>query len=812
MYLAVFMTALSTTALEVLLPRIWSVSMWYHFAFVAIAVAMCGMTGGALLVFYCPVYFRQERVSINLSLFSLVFSISTVVSFLTQLSIPFFLDLSIVGIYSILLIYLVVSLPFFFVGIVTALALTKFPDHIGKIYAFDLFGAAIGCLSIFWLLRLADGPTAVIFAALISSMAAVIFSLDSGSKELRWTSVILSIVLVLFTVGNTIAVHQQSSLLRPIWVNGQFEERPLYVKWSSLARIAVFGDPDAYVTPFGFSLSQSYPADRKVKQLDLYIDSVGSSVIPHFDGNLAAVDYLKYDLPALVHYLRKNASVLVIGVGGGRDVLTALVFGQKSVTGIELNSDMLAAVTERFGDFSGHLDKDAKVRFINDEARSFLARSKSQYDIIQIAAISPSTAMAHGAFALTENALYTIDGWKTIIQRLAPDGILTCTYFAPQHPAETYRYVALSRSVLLQLGVTDPRKCMVIVKPKGDSTWATLLLSRSPLAKSDLKTLTDVTHSLNYDIELSPVSAADPILADIANGANEKAIARQLPTRIDAPTDDSPFFLYLSKPGQAYALHSPRAKRGLYATAEVVLFDLALAVVTLSILVMIVPLLAVSPREVYRKALPDLFYFALIGLGFMFVEISQLQRLIIFLGHPSYSLSVVLATLLVSAGIGSYLTNFLKSTRVKNVLDSEDQIRQSVERAAIYSLTLLLFLFAGYGLMTPAVLSHFISSPTPARIGVSIVILCPLGLLMGTAMPFGLRLASNRNASLTPWFWAVNGATSVCASVLAVVMAIVWSISSAYWLGAICYFAALVTLLIANRQAKFIEKLWQDRG
>ncbi len=804
--LAVFLTALSTTALEVLLPRIWSVSMWYHFAFVAVSIAMFGITAGALIVFYRPVFFARERAPFALALFCLLFSVSTVFSFLTQLSIPFFPDRSIVGIYSLALICAVVTIPFIFAGIVIAIALTKFPQWTSKIYAFDLFGAALGCLSLQFLLRLTDGPTAVIVAALVAATAAFLFSLISGSSRLQKMSSILAVSLLLFALGNSFLVRNQISVLRPIWVNGQFEEPPLYVKWSTISRVAVIGDPDSDVTPFAFAPGKGFPTEAKARELMFWIDSVSTSIISRFSGKLADVNYLKFDITSLAHYLRQNARVLVIGVGGGRDVLTALVFGQKSVTGVELNRDTLNALTKTFGDFSGHLDRDPRVELINDEARSYLARQNTQYDIIQMSAICPSNALAHGAYALTENSLYTLEGWKSIIEHLTPTGIIACTYYSPKVQAETYRYTALSRVALTELGVRQPRSCMMIVRPKHievyENTCATLLLGRQPFSKADVERLKEVADKLDYEVELSPNSATDPKLADIADGKNLENVDRQLATRIDPPTDDSPFFFYLIKPLRAFAMHSPDGRRELHTTAEVVLFDSSVLVVLITLLTIAVPFLIVSGaagnRDSYRQGLPYLCFFSLIGLGFMFVEVSQLQRLIIFLGHPSYSLSAVLFTLLVSAGIGSYLTNVIP-VEVPQALKRQPAWH-SERNAAILGIVVLLFLMLAYGLVTPQILVHSAALATSKRVLIAIAILFPLGLFMGTAMPLGLRLASNRHAALMPWFWAVNGATSVLASVLAVVIAIAFSISVAYWLGAVCYLAALACLLAANRQ------------
>jgi len=330
-YLGVFLIALATTALELLLPRIWSVTMWYHFAFVAISLAMFGITSGAIVVFLFPSFFSQEQLCSRLALGSLLFGLSIVLSFLTQLSIPFFPDVSIVGFYSLLLICLLISIPFMFSGIVIALAMTRFPYLIGNVYASDLCGAAFGCVFMLWSLSITDGPTAVIATALFASIGALLFAKASGSAKLKQATTIATVCLALLTTGNTILASKQHSLLRPLWVKAQFEARPLYEKWNSFSRIAVSGNPEELTEPLDWGLSPTYSKDRRVRELHMDMDAYFATLIPHFSGDFKDVDYLKYDLTNLVYFLRSNARVLIIGMGGGRDVLSALALNEKSV-------------------------------------------------------------------------------------------------------------------------------------------------------------------------------------------------------------------------------------------------------------------------------------------------------------------------------------------------------------------------------------------------------------------------------------------------------------------------------------------------
>ena len=271
--------ALSTLMYEVLLTRIFSVTMWYHFAFVAISVAMFGMTVGALVVYLKPAWFPADGVRRQLAVGSVLFPVLVVASFLTQLSIPFRVHPSIVAIWAIVLTYAVIAAPFVLSGILVALTLTRFPRDVGRLYAFDLVGAALGCVLLVWLLEITDGPTAVLAIAALAAIGGVFYALDEGSTRLvRW-SALVSVALIVAAAGHTVLVWRGFPVLRILYVKAGFEARPLYERWNSYSRIRVFGNPDADEKPYAWGLSPKFPADRTVKQLHLDIDVAAGTVL-----------------------------------------------------------------------------------------------------------------------------------------------------------------------------------------------------------------------------------------------------------------------------------------------------------------------------------------------------------------------------------------------------------------------------------------------------------------------------------------------------------------------------------------------------
>jgi len=784
-YAGLFIVTLATLMYEILLTRIFSVTMFYHFSFFAVSVAMFGMTVGAILVYLFPDYFTQERARYHLALSSLLFAISILFSFLTYINIPFVIHRSTMGtagLCSIAFNYLVISVPFIFSGICVCVALTKFPQHVSKLYAADLMGAAFGCILLISTLRVTDGPTAVIVAAFLASVGAVFFAFDTNFHSLTIIALMVSYLLGMFAIVSTDLSNQQRPPLPLIWLKGEFRSRPLYEKWNSFSRIAVHGNPDTLVQPFGWGLSDNiHKSNVRVRQLWLNIDADASTVLTGFDGNLQNIEYLKYDVTNLAHYIRPNSSVFVIGTGGGRDVLSALVFNQKSVLGVEINENIIRAVNQKYGDFTGHLDRNPKVTFINDEARSYITRQSTKFDIIQCSLTDSWAATAAGAFVLAENTLYTVEAWKVFLEYLTPTGVLTFTrWYNPKAPDEAYRLVSLASTSLVELGVRNPRDYIVAVRSKH---VATILVGKTPFSDRDLDIIESVSSRMQFEIILSPRFSLNSTFKKIASGKNLSSFMERFPVNIKAPTDDIPFFFNMVHFRDMFNRRIwNRGGERKNTKAYFILGVLLITVIGLSFLCIIVPLILKTKEEIPKNAWSFLIFFAAIGFGFMFVEISQMQRLIIFLGHPTYGLSVVLFTLLLSSGFGSYLT------RKRNNLSN-------LKLSGIIRLSLLLLTLFIFGIFTPPIISVFRGFPTAIRILVAVATLFPLGTFMGMAFPLGMKMASIKFSFLTPWFWGVNGATSICGSVIAVIISLGFGISVTFWSSILCYIIAFIAFV-----------------
>jgi hypothetical protein len=454
------------------------------------------------------------------------------------------------------------------------------------------------------------------------------------------------------------------------------------------------------------------------------------------------------------------------------------------VTGVEINGNVLDALNNRYGDYTGHLDRDPRVRFVRDEARSYLARTERRYDVIHMSLIDTWAATSAGAYALSENSLYTTQAWDLFLDRLSPGGVLSVTRwfrFGDDPPLETYRAAALAAQVLKDRGVDEPRRHMLIYEgppfafgPSG----ATLLVSRDPFSRSDLDVIGAEVDRLRFTPVLTPDVAMDRQFAAITAPEGPGHAVDAYDKDISPPSDDRPFFFQMADLGTF--LSGEGFGDDFVFRPVLVLGILGLAVLVLAAVCIAFPLLVERRRGRRRGMAPFYTYFAGIGFAFLLIEVSQLQRLSVFLGHPTYALTVVLFSVLVFSGIGSMLTERL--------------VRSDRPAALLRPLVVLLAVVVAFGFVTPAVLARADGATTPARIAIAVALLALLALPMGMPFAIGMRTAVARGAP-TAFLWGINGATSVCASVLAVVVALFFGISTAFWAGALAYAVALASMI-----------------
>jgi spermidine synthase len=798
-YAGLFLVAMATLMYEVLLTRIFSVTTWYHFAFLSISVTLFGLAAGGIAVYLnSPNFFTQEKTHDHMAASSLLFAVFSSAAILVHLFCPFLLGDASAGL--IITVALSVTIPFTLAaftasGIAISLALTRFPRQVNYLYAADLLGAGLGCLAVVGALRYIDALTGVFLISALACISALCFAQTRSKTRIFSTAIAFSVGFAAIAAAQFLSYQAQQPLVAVRFTKGLKEPENLYQLWNTFSRIRVFGsgNENNAVDPYG--LSPKIAETTKAKFLYLDIDGGAATPILKFDGNTDPVSYLAYEISNVVHHLRKNAEVAVIGAGGGKDILSALVMNQKHVTAIEINENVLKAVHEKYAEFSGNLKSDPRITLVNDEARSYITRTDKKFDIIQISMIDTWAATASGAYALSENGLYTTEAIKTLVNHLTENGVLTISrWYAHGIPSEFYRLTALAAESLKQLGITNPEQHIMAfrVMPTKERSIpdgiGTLLISKSPFSAQDYEVAKKHAADMQFELVFAGDVKNDATLARLAAGEDPATAAASVPFNLKPPTDDSPFFfqaISLKHLADPQAMTKNMNLMNMFAGLMLLIAGIFTLVVT--VYCIRIPYLKTTDKPSVIKAAPLFVYFFSIGAGFMFIEISQIERLTIFLGHPVYGLSVVLFALLLSTGIGSLLS---EHWLIRRKLDPKIAVSTIIAVLLVYFLA------------SVPVLTALDTQPLVVRVGAAIALLSVIGLMLGTAFPIGINTTMRLNPSLAPWLWGINGASSVSASVLAIIVAMFIGINASFLCGVTFYVAALLALKAVSKNIK----------
>jgi hypothetical protein len=799
-YIGLFLITACTLMLQVIQTRILSVVAWYHLGFFAISMAMFGLTVGAVCVYLRRERFSEETLSYDLSYFSTAFALSTLFCLIVQMSLTPVITRSMTSILIWAQLAICLSVPLVFSGVVVSLALTRSPFPIGRVYGADLLGAAVGCLGVLVLLNTTDGPSAILWVGAIAAAGALFFSRSATGGEPQAKPPLSSLLrhrTTIFVLLATCAVLNSLSDygLQPLVAKGKFEAGDTYVfrEWNTFSRVTV--SPRRAGQPQMWAPSPKLPTGLEIEQHSISIDADAGTTAYHFTGDLKVVEFLKYDATTLAYQLPNRDRAAVIGVGGGRDMLSAALFGLQDVTGVEINPILVQLLTDKteFAEFTNVRSLNG-ARFIIDEGRSWMARTQERFDIIQMSLIDTWAATGAGAFSLSENGLYTVEAWRIFLSRLTPKGVFTVSrWYDPNEPTETGRMLSLAVATLFEMGIREPRQHIFLVTQQ---SVATLIISRTPFSPDDLMALNNAAAQYAHNVLVSPtVGASSETLNRIVTSKSREELQRytaSLSFDLTPATDDRPFFfnqLPLTRPVQAFYLAKEMVAQDAYlggirggnlvATATlIILFVISFVLVVVSILIP----LGDAVRDVGGKfAAGGTLYFLLIGIGFMMIEIGLLQRMSVFLGHPVYSLSVLLFTLILTTGIGSFVSDILP-------VDSRARFLTWALLTGAYVAALPHWLSTAF--------LAFDSASLVSRAIVCVIAIAPAGLLLGFGFPTGMRLISAIDRRPTPWFWGVNGAAGTLASSIAVASSIAFGIGTTLAIGATCYVLLIPVVLL----------------
>ncbi len=796
-YFGLFLITLSTLLLELGLTRIFSVIMYYHMAFFAVSVTLFGMALGGVIVHFLPRVFTAQRARTWMARMAAAFAVSLVAALVIMLAIRFDITRNRVLIGQLLLVSVALAVPFTCSGVSVAIALTRFPRRTNRLYGCDLAGAALGCLLFAPLVSRFGGPGLVLCDAVILSIAAwtLAGARGAGSSfkfKINGYFLVIGLTAIALIFGNDRWTVFQVRHVR----GGYFQSGQLaYDEWNAISRITgVAGRGHASGT------APEFHEQSATDQITLMIDMFAATPLTRFDGErFDTLFYPFHDVSYAVHAVIEDARVAVIGVGGGRDVLAAKAWGQPQVVGIELNSRVIEALTEDFHDYGGCPRSWPGVTIVQDEARSYLARAAEPFDVIQASLIDTFAATAAGAFVLSENGLYTLQGWRIFFDHLTERGILTMSrWYTEENPVESTRLLALARAALEERGAPRPQDHILMLRtPRPHQpeamALATILVKKSPFTRDQVEKLEHWAVENHLIVLVTPERVENDVFRELLESENLMDFARSFPFDISPPTDDKPFFFDVLRWRDLLKKEYRQGSdyiRSINLKPLVTLGTLLATVIVMAFAFVIVPLWIElrrsrsSDKTPLRRRMGRITYFMMLGLGYIMVELTLMQRFTNFLGHPAYSLMVCLFTMLLASGLGS-----MAAPRLFGPREGGEGSRRLQWLNAMIFVTLLLTLAGSLWIMR-----SFVAAPTPVRILLAGLAFAPAGFLMGMPFPLALQAAAARPGAPLSWYWGINGAFSVCASVAVVALGHSIGLNGAFVCGALCYLcAALVS-------------------
>jgi hypothetical protein len=757
-------TTLSTLILELSLTRIFSVVFFYHFAFLAISIALFGLGAGGVFSYVIAgwrgnIYFKLGTLAV-------------INSFVVVLCLIFILSRTVMDKRALVAVFFASALPFFFAGTVVSLAVAEAIQRVDRVYFFDLLGAAGGCLALVPLLNHFGGPNTVLATSVLFAVSAAIWYNLAGTLRGRVAAVALALGFVALIVYNW--------KLHPIdihYAKGMQIRKEQFVQWNSFSRIGLANNPGEWAS--------------------IVIDADAATGIPRFDlDHLTAADKEKLSMEGagFPYVLRPGAKTLVIGPGGGWDVSRAIGSGSKDVTAVEINPIIANTIMrERFPDLSNRLYFRPEVRLFVEDGRSFVRRSQEKYQVLQATLVDTWASTAAGAFALSENNLYTTDAFRDYLEHLTDDGLMVFTRWGFDPPRESLRLLALARAALAELGENQLSKQVMVVREDAEKLngWGardTVVIFRKPATSTDISRALAVTGNGRHLQRLYvPGEKQENAFAQFLLSPDPDKFLADYEFDVSPVGDDRPFFFYTMQTRDLwkYLMFAGNAADSKINHAVPVLFELLGVSVLATLVVLALPPLLLRARLPVEKGLRGfLFYFVCLGAGYIMIQVALIQKFILFLGHPTYALTVIVFSMLVWSGLGSFYSRRLIRGAHRGRL-----IMTLIGVAA----TVSLIAFAA------SPISEFgVGWPLEAKILVTVILIAPAAFLMGIPFPTGLTWLETRFPQAVRWAWALNAASSVLGSAAAIFLAIHIGLRATVLVGAGLYLCALSVVWLQN--------------
>ena len=765
--------------LELALTRLFSVVLFYHFAFLAISVALLGLGAGGVFAHIFRVKISrwtvQQLGGVLLGANALL--MLGVLELVLHSAVS--LNLELRNFEKLTLMYLVSAVPFFITGFIFSVVFARATADVSRLYGFDLIGGALACLLLVPVLNLLGAPNAVLCAALLMAIASFLWS-DGRSAKIGAALIAVAYVAL-------IAANHNGRLIDIIYAKGLRRDGSWvqFARWNALSRVEVDQVGMAkYIVIDADASTAIMNVDPALWDHDLPVgsDPATRKQSPPFNWKTDLMNAA----PSLANVLRPRGAFAIIGPGGGVDVARAVATGSRNVTGIEINPLIANTIMRgRYADYAHHLYELPQVHMHVGDGRSYLRSRPERYDVVQMTLVDTWASTAAGAYALSENNLYTVEAFREYFDHLRPDGMIAITRWEFRQPREALRVVSQAMEALHELGIPDPHEHFIIASDgplDQDGRPVIVLAKKSAFTTNEVRAIHDHLSDHPKLVSLYVPRSGNPSNAftGLIQSNDPRAFAGTYQYNVTPVFDSSPFFFFTLKTANAIAdLRGTHGGMDWRVNLGIVVLGMVLLISIAAVLAFLVIPLALEPRAPEARILP-LSYFIAVGLGYILVEITLIQRFVLFLGHPTYALTVVIFLLLLASGAGSLTARLLRAGTpvLKPVL-----------------LIIVIAIVAYLGLL-PVILRSLVGLSFAVKLLVSGLLIVPLGFVMGIPFPTGLRLLDQSSIGiqgLIEWAWAMNASASVLGSVLAMVIALHFGLNVTLLTGALAY--ALAGLL-----------------
>jgi MFS family permease len=779
--LGIFIVSMASLLHEFTLTRILSVSLWYHFAFMIISVALLGIgVSGVALSLFPKI--MQKPIDKLLTVLAIIYGASVILTFVISYYIPidpFSLFTQKIQFVIIPIYYVLITIPFFFSGLIISVMLTKFSGEVSKLYFFDLVGAGVSVLAFTVLLPFAGGNGTIVFVAALGFLAAMVFSLRKNNT-LFLVSMVLMISVFAFLI-------KKDDILRirvtpnKIYAN-YIAERPdlnMYSGWNTISKIDVMKEEEA--SPDGYNVMLAIIDEGNATTNIPNVRKMPPLTKPYDASNLAFVGKDSAD------------KVFIVGSGGGGEILVSMFHAAKKVTGVEINGLLNKIITDILAGWTGQLiNNNPKVEIITDDARSVLKRSKDIYDVIISAHTISASAVSSGSMSMVENFIMTKEAVKDYLKHLDGSGTLYISRPESQLP----KLITTLKEAGKELGIkNDEFNFVVFRRPATEyevtnSYLAGVIYKKNGYDLLDMMSMRNEASALGLDIEFDPLTQQENIYSRLINSKNIELEIAKDPSVLTPATDDKPFFddnykfsdvtwstikeVFSQDDKAILALKSKPV-------AQITLLTMLGQVLFVSILLLIVPAIFIKGERKFKVDKKFLMFFAFIGIGYISIQIALIQKFTLFLGQPVYTMLTVISSMLIFSGIGAkYSEKFINGSKSK-----------------LYSVFLIIAIYTMFiGLVSPLMFEAFVSLSLILRITITIIMLAPLAFFMGMPFPTGISMLKNDDSRMVGISWAVNGFFSVIGTVITMILAMMFGFKIIFFIAGVFYLFALLFMTI----------------